>query len=136
MRQPGAPETKRRFTPAHSARATRLATFVEALQRGCSEQSVASGRWPVSRCVGEAIRASGPVVRRRALKELSFRLPCRPLLRFLYMYVLRLGFLDGLPGYYYCRFRRKSRKLKVESGKAGMDFCFLISLFQLCSKET
>ncbi len=44
-----------------------------------------------------------PVARRAALKELSFRLPCRPLLRFLYMYVLRLGFLDGVPGYHYCR---------------------------------
>jgi glycosyltransferase involved in cell wall biosynthesis len=47
--------------------------------------------------------ATEPVVRRRALKELSFRVPCRPLLRFLYMYVARLGFLDGLPGYHYCR---------------------------------
>ena len=44
-----------------------------------------------------------PAARRRALKELSFRLPFRPLLRFLYMYLLRLGFLDGRPGYHYCR---------------------------------
>mgnify|MGYP003868615713 CR=1 FL=1 len=44
-----------------------------------------------------------PVRRRRALKELSFRLPCRPALRFLYMYVLRRGFLDGKPGLMYCR---------------------------------
>lgn len=44
-----------------------------------------------------------PVRRRRALKELSFRLPFRPVLRFVYMYFLRLGFLDGLPGYRYCR---------------------------------
>lgn len=44
-----------------------------------------------------------PVKRRRALKELSFRVPCRPLLRFLYMYVLRGGFLDGPAGYAYCR---------------------------------
>jgi glycosyltransferase involved in cell wall biosynthesis len=41
--------------------------------------------------------------RRRALKELSFRLPFRPELRFLYMYVLRLGFLDGWEGLTYCR---------------------------------
>ncbi len=41
--------------------------------------------------------------RRRALKELSFRLPCRPTLRFLYMYVLRKGFLDGREGLTYCR---------------------------------
>lgn len=44
-----------------------------------------------------------PVARRRALKELSFRLPARPMLRFLYMYILRCGFLDGAPGYHYCR---------------------------------
>ncbi|WP_343712232.1 glycosyltransferase family 2 protein [Inquilinus sp.] len=41
--------------------------------------------------------------RRRALKELSFRMPFRPALRFLYMYVIRRGFLDGTPGYLYCR---------------------------------
>ena len=44
-----------------------------------------------------------PVQRRRALKELSFRLPFRPTLRFFYMYFLRLGLLDGSAGYHYCR---------------------------------
>jgi len=44
-----------------------------------------------------------PVRRRRALKGLSFRLPARPVLRFLYMYILRGGVLDGRPGYRYCR---------------------------------
>lgn len=43
------------------------------------------------------------VARRRALKELSFRLPLRPTLRFVYMYFWRLGFLDGSAGYRYCR---------------------------------
>src|SRR5579883_213978 len=46
---------------------------------------------------GDAVR------RRRALKEISFRLPCRSGLRFLYMYLLRGGFLDGRPGLTYCR---------------------------------
>lgn len=41
--------------------------------------------------------------RRIALKALSYRLPLRPLLRFVYMYVWRRGFLDGYPGYRYCR---------------------------------
>jgi glycosyltransferase involved in cell wall biosynthesis len=41
--------------------------------------------------------------RRRALKQLSARLPFRPTLRFLYMYLLRLGFLDGRAGWAYCR---------------------------------
>lgn len=44
-----------------------------------------------------------PVRRRHILKELSFRLPFRPTLRFLYMYFFRLGFLDGWPGLTYCR---------------------------------
>lgn len=40
--------------------------------------------------------------RRRSLKELSFRLPGRPWLKFFYMYVVRGGFLDGAPGLTYC----------------------------------
>lgn len=47
--------------------------------------------------------AKNPTARRRALKELSFRLPCRPLLRFIYMYVWHRGFLDGWAGFTYCR---------------------------------
>lgn len=47
--------------------------------------------------------AADPIRRRRALKLLSMRLPFRPLLRFLYMYVLRRGFLDGAAGFHYCR---------------------------------
>ncbi len=48
------------------------------------------------------IMSRDPVRRRRALKALSFQLPARPWLRFFYMYVLRQGFLDGVPGYRYC----------------------------------
>jgi glycosyltransferase involved in cell wall biosynthesis len=44
-----------------------------------------------------------PVERRRALKELSVRLPGRPQLRFIYMYLIRGGFMDGRAGYHYCR---------------------------------
>jgi len=43
------------------------------------------------------------ITRRRALKRLAFLLPLRPQLRFVYQYVLRCGFLDGLPGLRYCR---------------------------------
>ena len=41
--------------------------------------------------------------RRRALKRLFSFLPCRPSLRFLYLYCFRLGFLDGRAGFTYCR---------------------------------
>lgn len=43
-----------------------------------------------------------PAERRRWLKHLSMRLPFRALLKFLYLYVWRRGFLDGVPGFVYC----------------------------------
>jgi glycosyltransferase involved in cell wall biosynthesis len=46
-----------------------------------------------------------PVVRRKALKQLAYRIPCRPALVFCYLYFFRCGFLDGLPGWHYCRLR-------------------------------
>ncbi|NEP18177.1 MAG: glycosyltransferase family 2 protein [Leptolyngbya sp. SIO4C1] len=42
------------------------------------------------------------VERRRALKDLSLRLPCRPLVRFLYMYFYLGGILDGRAGFTWC----------------------------------
>ena len=42
------------------------------------------------------------VERRRALKDLSLRLPFRPLLRFIYMYFLLGGILDGYGGFVWC----------------------------------
>ena len=41
--------------------------------------------------------------RRRAVKQLSYALPARPLLRFIYQYLLRGGFLDGPGAFRYCR---------------------------------
>ncbi len=43
------------------------------------------------------------VGRRRRLKLWSLRLPFRPLLRFLYVYIWQKGFLDGAAGYYFAR---------------------------------
>ena len=43
-----------------------------------------------------------PLIKRRARKNLFFRLPFRPLIKFIYMYVLRLGIIDGIPGLVYC----------------------------------
>ncbi|MEM8604676.1 MAG: glycosyltransferase family 2 protein [Cyanobacteria bacterium P01_H01_bin.121] len=42
------------------------------------------------------------VDRRRALKDLSVRLPFRPLLRFFYMYFFLGGILDGYAGFTWC----------------------------------
>jgi|ERR1035438_1085301 glycosyltransferase involved in cell wall biosynthesis len=43
--------------------------------------------------------------RRRWLKRNLYRLPGSPILLFLYRYVFRLGFLDGVPGLIYCTFQ-------------------------------
>ena len=47
--------------------------------------------------------ARNPTSRRRALKRLANRLPFRPALRFLYVYVVRRGLLDGVAGYRYAQ---------------------------------
>ncbi|PYL02607.1 MAG: glycosyltransferase [Verrucomicrobia bacterium] len=47
--------------------------------------------------------SSPSVRRRRKLKRLSRRMPFRPLLRFLYVYIWQKGFLDGVEGYYFAR---------------------------------
>jgi glycosyltransferase involved in cell wall biosynthesis len=43
--------------------------------------------------------------RRRWLKKKLFRLPGSPILLFVYRYLFRLGFLDGVPGLIYCSFQ-------------------------------
>ena len=62
-----------------------------------------------------------PVRRRRSLKLLSMRLPCRPLLRFLYMYVLRMGFLDGRPGLEYCKLMKWYEGMIIKNMKLIMS---------------
>jgi glycosyltransferase involved in cell wall biosynthesis len=49
------------------------------------------------------VAGSTELTRRRKLKNLSRRLPFRPTLRFLYSYIWQGGFLDGKPGYVFCR---------------------------------
>ncbi|MCE2725701.1 MAG: glycosyltransferase family 2 protein [Planctomycetaceae bacterium] len=44
-----------------------------------------------------------PARRRRVAKQVFYRLPCRPLIAFLGLYLLRGGFLDGWAGLQYCR---------------------------------
>ncbi len=42
------------------------------------------------------------LIRRRALKDLSLRIPLRPFFRWLYMYFILRGFLDGKAGFAWC----------------------------------
>lgn len=52
--------------------------------------------------IGNSLRGE-PLQRRRAIKKIWVQLPLRPTLKFFIMYVLKLGFLDGAAGYYFCR---------------------------------
>lgn len=50
----------------------------------------------------DLIVGNSELKRRRALKDLSLRLPFRPLIRFIYMYIGLRGFLDGQAGFAWC----------------------------------
>ncbi|MFD1016340.1 glycosyltransferase family 2 protein [Winogradskyella rapida] len=43
------------------------------------------------------------IEQRRAIKRISATLPFRPVLRFLYFYIIKMGFRDGRIGYEYCK---------------------------------
>lgn len=61
------------------------------LKRGLPEKSL-----------GSSLLAKGPE-RRRFLKNMAYRyLPARPFFKFLWMFILHLGFLDGRAGFRYC----------------------------------
>jgi len=78
-----------------------VAVFVEKHNRYSNwEARVALDRY--LRGSGGQLQKSQVGIRRR-LKRLSQSLPCRPLLRFLYVYLAQRGFLDGREGYYFAR---------------------------------
>jgi hypothetical protein len=81
------------FIDRHNRYSTWDARMRAGLKRGESNQSI------------DARLMGTPVERKRWLKRVWVRLPARPLLRFLYMYVLRAGFLDGYPGFLYACFK-------------------------------
>jgi glycosyltransferase involved in cell wall biosynthesis len=58
-------------------------------------------------CMGELppLLTGTQAQRRRWLRSKFFSVPGAPLAYFLYKYVLRLGFLDGVPGLIYCCFQ-------------------------------
>lgn len=57
------------------------------------------------------------MTRRYELKNLSFRMPLRPHLKFLYMYLVKRGFMDGGAGFTYCRLQALYEYLIVQKVK-------------------
>jgi hypothetical protein len=64
--------------------------------------------------------------RRRWLKRKLFAVPGSPILLFLYRYILRLGFMDGVPGLIYCGFQAvqmfhtKTKIYELKSKRTGI----------------
>jgi hypothetical protein len=52
-----------------------------------------------------ALLSNDPLRRRKLLKQWYLRLPFKPLVMFVYLYVIRMGFLDGRAGWYFCLLR-------------------------------
>jgi glycosyltransferase involved in cell wall biosynthesis len=52
-----------------------------------------------------ALMSGDPIDRRRALKRMLYRMPLRPMIIFLYLYIVRLGILDGRAGFHFSRMR-------------------------------
>ena len=76
-----------------------IASWVEKHDRYASWEAEQFDRFlhaPIPETIGRGKRF------KRLLKKCYLRLPCRPLIRFLYAYILRLGFLDGRPGLVFC----------------------------------
>lgn len=53
----------------------------------------------------ESAFSPDPLIRRKLWKAIYLRLPFKPVIMFVYLYILRMGFLDGLPGLYFCALR-------------------------------
>jgi glycosyltransferase involved in cell wall biosynthesis len=60
-----------------------------------------AGGVELERSIGASLFGS-PLERKRFIKRLWARAPFRPLLRFVWMYVVKRGFLDGRPGLIFC----------------------------------
>lgn len=76
-----------------------IATWVDKHNRYAVWEAAMYDRFlnePISATIGRGKRL------KRWLKRIYLRLPLRPVVRFLYAYIFRLGFLDGRPGLVFC----------------------------------
>ena len=58
--------------------------------------------------------SSDPLATREFMKAVVLRVPFKPVIVFLYLYVVKLGFLDGRAGLYFCALRA-AHELKINA---------------------
>lgn len=64
--------------------------------------------------------SSDPMIRKMAQKRLSWRLPFRGSLYFIYSYLIRQGFRDGSPGWRFCKMKAEYQRA-VQRNKKKMS---------------
>jgi glycosyltransferase involved in cell wall biosynthesis len=81
-----------------------LSRWIEKHNRYSTDEAIETRRQLKTGTVNwsHLLLGSSEVERRRALKDLSLRLPFRPLIRFVYMYFFLGGILDGRSGFSWC----------------------------------
>tara|TARA_B110000902_G_C14294871_1_gene582907 strand:+ start:11582 stop:12415 length:834 start_codon:yes stop_codon:yes gene_type:complete len=68
----------------------------------------------------KGIFSKDPIKRRKAQKQLLYRIPFRPQIMFFTLFIIRFGFLDGKEGLLYCKLRKTYEwmiDLKVKEAK-------------------
>lgn len=89
----------------HNALSKGLHQWIARHNQYSTDEAELLQRLTTERLDWKGIFARSPIARRRALKQLGARLPLRPVTRFLYVYLLRGGFLDGGAGLRFCALR-------------------------------
>jgi glycosyltransferase involved in cell wall biosynthesis len=82
-----------------------IAYWFERHNRYSSMEAVAKANIRSEPIAIRALFSREPIDRRRALKQVLYRVPLRPLIVFLYLYIVRLGLLDGRAGFHFSRMR-------------------------------
>jgi glycosyltransferase involved in cell wall biosynthesis len=82
-----------------------IAYWFERHNRYSSMEAVAKATIRNQPIAMSALFSKEPIDRRRALKQVLYRMPLRPLIVFLYLYIVRLGLLDGSAGFHFSRMR-------------------------------
>jgi glycosyltransferase involved in cell wall biosynthesis len=82
-----------------------VAYWFERHNRYSSMEAIAKVSVQLDPVISRNMWSSDPIERRRSLKRLLYKVPFRPLIVFFYLYVVRLGILDGRAGFYFSRMR-------------------------------
>lgn len=106
-----------------------IADWVDKHNRYSSDEAVHSTQKTPSflKAFKQLITARSPSSHQVALKEIGASLPFRPLARFIYLYFLRLGFMDGRAGLDYCMLTAGYQyliELKRREARSGGDTQF------------